>query len=185
MRPRLGGRGSCPYLVQVRCQRSRFNEAPAWWPGKSAPVELAQVPILGGFNEAPAWWPGKCSIRARRRHAPRVASMRPRLGGRGSALPCPAAPPCPTSFNEAPAWWPGKWRSGTASWQRSWACFNEAPAWWPGKSAGRRGGARSRSRFNEAPAWWPGKSTEPQVGVAPRFWGRLASGGCCAPAAPA
>ena len=37
----------------------RFNEAPAWWPGKSCKAS-DHVEALLGFNEAPAWWPGKC-----------------------------------------------------------------------------------------------------------------------------
>ena len=108
MRPRLGGRGRVSVSSSIpACRRSfneaparwpgkrswppprtrssrRFNEAPARWPGKRArrPCRLRR-PAPAGFNEAPARWPGKSGAVHRKRQAHRIASMRPRLGGRG------------------------------------------------------------------------------------------------------
>ena len=83
MRPRLGGRGSLLAVGDDLEHRARFNEAPAWWPGKSRQESLLER-FSTGFNEAPAWWPGKSRPSPVASTADPVASMRPRLGGRGS-----------------------------------------------------------------------------------------------------
>ena len=138
MRPRLGGRGRDQLLLDRANAFSRFNEAPARWPGKRSEAEEGVIlilpasmrPRLGGRGR------GGCPIRSIGNDV--LASMRPRLGGRGRGPPGGNPP------------------------QEDSSCFNEAPARWPGKrEAARKVGVAAARGFNEAPARWPGKSPVP------------------------
>ena len=61
-----------------------FNEAPARWPGKSPTRWVSRsIASCTCFNEAPARWPGKRRLERVGDDLSEVASMRPRLGGRG------------------------------------------------------------------------------------------------------
>ena len=83
MRPRLGGRGRVEVGSLRAGNRRRFNEAPARWPGKSSAGPPGAPGRRQRFNEAPARWPGKRLVFQGAFDGDPIASMRPRLGGRG------------------------------------------------------------------------------------------------------
>ena len=109
MRPRLLGRGRRSSRTSGLVGMARFNEAPAFGPGK-APGQRRSPPCKPRFNEAPAFGPGKAPASPIVRVTPgQMASMRPRLLGRGRPSyrlwrRCFRLP----RFNEAPAFGPGK-----------------------------------------------------------------------------
>ena len=112
MRPRLLGRGRRSSRTSGLVGMARFNEAPAFGPGK-APGQRRSPPCKPRFNEAPAFGPGKAPASPIVRVTPgQMASMRPRLLGRGrpSLTSLTVSTLTSLGFNEAPAFGPGKAR---------------------------------------------------------------------------
>ena len=92
--------------------------------------------------------------RGRRGHF--LASMGPRLGGRGRWSSGSTRARLRRGFNGAAAWWPRKGRQPHSRYQPR-RCFNGAAAWWPRKACNTSQHLFGRRRFNGAAAWWPRK----------------------------
>ena len=147
--------------------------------GEMAGSCSAAVSLATRFNEAPANWPGRCSTTRRRSRDPR-ASMRPRPIGRGDAILTPtirkpgsaSMRPRPIGRGDAhedegpqqghlasmrprPIGRGDPASAGAAA--SSTRRFNEAPANWPGRSIPWNHLMKERTGFNEAPANWPGR----------------------------
>ena len=89
------------------------------------------IPKPPRFNEAPSWFSGKSRERIVGR-AGDVASMRPRVGSRGSRRGGCGATTNSIRFNEAPSWFSGKYEIIQLL-ARALVGFNEAPSWFSGK----------------------------------------------------
>ena len=174
--------GEARIRSSIRAWPSRFNEAPARWPGRRNGEENDSPRNSPGFNEAPARWPGRlrggswylpcmddASMRPRLggrggNHGPKgigmklgVASMRPRLGGRGGSRAARIRTPGSPSFNEAPARWPGRPPAGGSGGRQGPAASMRPRLGGRGGAVQARGNRNTVRRFNEAPARWPGR----------------------------
>ena len=130
------GRGSVAAEISSRCWRrsggpSGFNGAAARWPRRSVRPRLLSAACLPGLQ-----W-GRGSVAAEMDHEttetilPTLASMGPRLGGRGDLSKNIAIVTCEGCFNGAAARWPRRcYQQGQLSKAR-WLCFNGAAARWP------------------------------------------------------
>ena len=83
MRPRVGSRGSDTSDLRAGGQLLGFNEAPSWFSGKCTALQRLGN-ALQRFNEAPSWFSGKFRRLLGVEWHPHRASMRPRVGSRGS-----------------------------------------------------------------------------------------------------
>ena len=155
MRPRVGSRGSVTPFTLGRSAAGSFNEAPSWFSGKFSRTGLT-VRCSLCFNEAPSWFSGKLPVMV----GPAVAlgaSMRPRVGSRGSEN-------APTPSPAAARWASMRPRVGSRGSDRlpphhqaHQLGFNEAPSWFSGKYGGIAISESLAGRFNEAPSWFSGK----------------------------